>query len=80
MNEHLYTGINKGDNGFAKSKIGPNQELEKHSTLTFMKKSLKWRLGKHMNTVRRGRQGESKDTTREKMLSKKESAIRNLTY
>ena len=62
MNEHLYPVINKGDNGFAKSKIGPNQELEKHSTLTCMKKSLKWRLGKHMNTVRWGRQGESKDT------------------
>jgi len=35
-------------------------EFEKHSTLSCMKKSLKWRLGKSMNPIRWGRQGESK--------------------
>ena len=60
VNEHLYTGINEVDNGLAKSRIGPRQELEKHSTLSCMKKSLKWRLGKGMNPIRWGRQGESK--------------------
>ena len=40
MTEHLYTGMNEVDNGFAKSRIGPSQELKKHSNLSCMKKRL----------------------------------------
>ena len=70
MTEHLYTGMNEVDNGFAKSRIGPSQELKKHSNLSCMKKSLTWRVGKNMNPVRWGRQWEIKVKQTDKQTNK----------